>query len=78
MSFKKDRIMLVLATIVLVMVLLIGYLMNVYKLVQCDFEAPYKAEVIRGVGMFIPFGAFIGYIDINDSKFRKINTQKGE
>lgn len=37
--------------------------MNIYKLTQCDFEAPYKAEVIRVVGIIPPVGAIFGYMD---------------
>ena len=40
-----------------------GYVQNIYKLTQCDFEAPYKAEVIRAVGVFPPVGAIVGWID---------------
>ena len=45
----------------------IGYIANVVKLLQCDFQAPYKSEVIRGVGIFVPFvGAPAGYLRIED------------
>jgi hypothetical protein len=27
---------------------------NAYKLTTCDFDAPYKCEVIHGIGLFIP------------------------
>lgn len=40
-----------------------GWVMNIYKLTQCDFEAPYKAEVIRVVGIIPPVGAIVGYMD---------------
>lgn len=47
----------------------LGWCMNLYKLTQCDFEAPYKAEVIRSVGVGVPFvGIVTGYIDIEDGK----------
>jgi hypothetical protein len=46
-----------------------GWCLNVYKLTQCDFEAPYKAEVIRGIGVpFGPVGIFAGYLDIEDGE----------
>lgn len=32
-----------------------GYGYNAYKLTQCDFESPYKCEVIHAVGMLPPF-----------------------
>lgn len=42
-----------------------GYTLNVVKLLQCDFEAPYKAEVIRIVGVpFAPVGIIAGWMDL--------------
>ena len=44
-----------------------GYFANIYKLTQCDFDAPLKAEVARGIGVVLfPIGIIEGYIDIND------------
>jgi hypothetical protein len=53
----------------LIAVAVCGWCLNVYKLTQCDFEAPYKAEVIRGIGVpFGPVGIFAGYLDIEDGE----------
>jgi predicted tellurium resistance membrane protein TerC len=61
--------MVVLVYIALLIFGVIGWGMNVYKLVQCDFEAPIKAEVIRGIGIVVvPVGAIAGYCDISDGK----------
>lgn len=47
----------------------IGYVMNIYKLTKCDFDAPYKAEIIRGAGIpFFPLGVIAGYCTIKDGK----------
>lgn len=44
-----------------------GWLMNVYKLTECDFNAPYKAEIIRIVGVAVPpVGVVVGWMDIED------------
>lgn len=49
--------------------LISGYFMNIYKLIQCDFKAPYKAEAIRGVGVATGVvGAFVGWFDIKDGE----------
>ena len=32
-------------------------------LTECDFEAPYKAEVIHAVGIISPVGAITGWMD---------------
>lgn len=46
-----------------------GYFINIYKLIQCDFKAPYKAEVIRGVGVATGIiGCFVGWLDIEDGE----------
>lgn len=44
----------------------LGYVMNVVKFVKLDFHKPYKAEVIRGIGLLPPVGAVVGYIHISD------------
>ena len=46
----------------------IGWGLNIYKLTETNFQEPYKAEIIRGVGVFAaPLGCIIGYIDIQDN-----------
>ena len=48
---------------------IIGWSMNIYKLTQCDFDTPLKAEVIRAVGIPVfPIGVVIGFMDIKDDK----------
>ena len=43
----------------------VGYVANIVKLCGCDFQAPYKAEVIRGVGVVVPVvGVPAGYMDL--------------
>ena len=45
----------------------VGYVMTWVKFVSSDFEAPYKSEVIYGIGVVIPFvGAVTGYIDVEN------------
>ncbi len=45
----------------------IGWVMNIYKLTQCDFETPYKTEVIRVVSTVVPvIGGFTGWMDIGE------------
>tara|TARA_R110000851_G_scaffold313298_1_gene474845 strand:- start:38 stop:217 length:180 start_codon:yes stop_codon:yes gene_type:complete len=41
-----------------------GWVKNIIKLSECDFEAPYKAEVIRVIGVIPPVGAVVGWIDL--------------
>lgn len=45
----------------------IGWGMNIYKLCTSDFEAPYKSEIVRGVGVAVaPVGWVVGYMTIDD------------
>lgn len=53
--------------ILLCIVISIGWLMNVWSFAHLNFQAPYKAEVIRGAGILVaPLGGIAGYININD------------
>ena len=54
--------------ITIIVLLFFGYCANIVKLAKCDFSAPYKAEVLRGVGVFpvVPMGAVLGWLDIED------------
>lgn len=45
-----------------------GWVKNLIKLSECDFEPPYKAEVIRTVGIIPIVGAFTGYMTIEDGQ----------
>lgn len=46
-----------------------GYVRNIVRLAHTDFEAPYKAEILRGAGILVlPVGIIEGYIKINDGK----------
>jgi hypothetical protein len=45
----------------------IGWILNFVAFCKCDFEAPYKAEIIRGIGIVVaPYGGIVGWVDIQD------------
>jgi len=46
---KMEKTVLVIAT-----VLLLAWVLNFVKFVNCDFESPYKCEVIHAIGIFTP------------------------
>ena len=49
--------------------LLIGWVVNIVKFAGCDFEAPLKTEIVRGVGIAVaPVGGIIGWLDIGEEK----------
>lgn len=41
-----------------------GWVKNIIKLSNCDFESPYKAEVIHAVGLLPPVGMITGWLDV--------------
>ena len=41
-----------------------GWIANIIKLSNCDVEAPYKCEVIHGIGLIPPVGMVVGWIDV--------------
>lgn len=56
-------------TVALYLLMLYGYLANIYKLTKYDFDVPLKAEVLRVVGIPVfPMGIILGYMDIEDGK----------
>tara|TARA_R110000737_G_C14541157_1_gene479044 strand:+ start:1009 stop:1203 length:195 start_codon:yes stop_codon:yes gene_type:complete len=41
-----------------------GWVLNLFALFSCDFEGPWKSEILRGVGVFIaPIGAVAGWFN---------------
>ena len=52
-----------LITVILVLIFAVvipfAWCVNVYKLVNCDFEESYKGEVIHIVGVFLPPASLI-------------------
>jgi len=56
----------VIIPIVIIILSLMGWVKCIIKLSKTDFQAPYKAEVIYGIGTFTGAGAIIGWINIKD------------
>ena len=58
-----------LCQVTLIVGLSIGWVFNLLALIDCDFEAPYKVEIIRGVAaVAAPIGGIVGYLNIEDSE----------
>ncbi len=46
-----------------------GWVKNIIKLSNCDFEPSYRSEVLRIIGIPVaPMGIVIGYMDLIDEK----------
>jgi len=44
--------------------LIIGWVMNIVALVQCDFAAPWKEEALRIIGLIVaPLGGVFGWFN---------------
>ena len=54
----------ILIQLVIVLVVGVGWVKNLIKLADCDFKAPYKAEVIHAVGVIPPVGMITGWLDV--------------
>jgi hypothetical protein len=50
--------------LIIVIILVVGWVKNIIKLAQCDFEAPYKCEVVHSLGVIPIAGAVTGWIDV--------------
>ena len=50
--------------LVIALVVGVGWVKNIIKLADCDFEAPYKAEVVHAVGLIPPVGMITGWLDV--------------
>lgn len=45
----------------------VGYVINLQLLLELDFDPPYKAEIVRGTGLIVPFlGAVVGFFKVTD------------
>ena len=61
---KQGNIMIKLLIIpVLLVVLLGGQVRGIYKLTQCDFQAPYKAEIIYTIGIPTQLNIVLGWMN---------------
>jgi len=54
----------VIAQLLIVIVIGTGWVKNLIKLTECDFQAPYKAEVVHAVGIIPPVGMVTGWLDL--------------
>lgn len=50
--------------ILVFVIVMVGWTKNIIKLSECDFESPYKAELIYGIGLIPPVGMITGWLDV--------------
>jgi hypothetical protein len=63
---KTTAITGVVASILLLILVVVGEIKCIVKAVNCNWEPIGKAEIIYTAGAFTGLGAIIGYIDIED------------
>ncbi len=54
MKNRKGFTLIGLLGLVITILFMLSWLWNAYKVSECDFEAPYRCEVIHGVGLIVP------------------------
>ena len=55
------------ATILIIILWLVGEILCIPKFINSDFKAPYKREVLYGIGIVSPVGGIIGWFNIKDN-----------
>lgn len=82
-QFKKEAIK-ILAFLFIVFFILgisllafIGYIANLEQFLKCDFQKPYRTEIIRGIGVISPLGCITGWIKIEDIP-QNLSAEKAE
>ena len=40
--------------VVIFMLPVVAWGFNLYKLMSCDFQSPYRCEMVHGTGVFVP------------------------
>lgn len=64
MKTQRGFTLIEVVVVVVILAVAVGWIKNIIKLSECDFEAPYKAEVIHGVGLIPPVGMVTGWLVI--------------
>lgn len=68
MNKKKGNAGIIILIYVAIIVFVVGgWIGNLVKLCKCDFQAPYKTEIIRVVGLLVPpVGMVTGWMSIGE------------
>jgi hypothetical protein len=62
--FKKIFTLVELIFVLVVLPLIIGWVLNVYSLIKCEFDPIGTEEIFRVIGIFVaPLGGFLGYMN---------------
>lgn len=64
MNKQKGFTVVELVYVILFFFSVISWVVNGYKFTQCDFEAPYKAEIIYGLGVATPLCLVTAWVNV--------------
>lgn len=71
----KTAVSAIIVWIGIIIIFGIGWILNIINFVKLDFKEPYKAEIIRGVGIpIVPIGGILGYLTIEDGQSKVVDT----
>jgi len=65
-GFTLVELMVVFVIIFMIFGVGTGWVKNIIKLTRCDFEKPYKAEVIHTAGLIPPIGMVTGWLNVGN------------
>ena len=63
---RKMLARLALLPLILNVVIFSCFFVNLYKLTQCDFESPYKCEVVHAIGLFPPASLIVAWFETDN------------
>ena len=61
---NKSAGALLILPVAIILIIGTGWVKNIIKLSECDFQSPYKAEVIHMAGLIPPVGMVTGWMDL--------------
>jgi len=53
-NYENNERLIIIANLIIFIFVVICWIVNLVKFTECDFEAPYKSEIIHGIGVFMP------------------------
>lgn len=62
-GYSLTELLTVLFAITIFITITSTWLVNAYKFVKCDFQSPYKGEIVHAVGIFTPLCVITAWIN---------------
>ena len=65
----------VIMSIIIPILLVIGYIRGVYQFFTSDFEPSYKRKMVYGIGIVTGYNCIVGFFNIHDTPQPKVSVQ---